>query len=266
MNRSLRVGLVAEGNSTHSMILRLPKIAEELGPIKSAALRVARRLSNFLRAGYAVIDYEDLQPAKLILLRVPDTAAARVVQELSASALRFKDISLVLCESWLMEDVLEPLRLRGASVATLVGFSGVRRNWFAIEGDRAAVQQVRRFLERNDARALEIRPGAKPLYFAAQLLATALPVPLFTCAQAALRESGISGNHLQMLLGDMGQCMFRDLLKGGRSASAGPLEQCSTELAGHYLRTLEQSHPGLAEVINRQLAWSQTRMAASKHS
>ncbi len=73
MKKHLQLGLIAEGNSTNSAVLRLPKIADELGPVKSVTLRVARRLSNFLRAGYAVSEYKDLDAARVVLLRVPDS-------------------------------------------------------------------------------------------------------------------------------------------------------------------------------------------------
>src|ERR1700761_9544568 len=99
MKKRSRIGLVVEGNSTNSAILRLPRLAEELGAIKSTQLRVARRLSNFLRAGYGVATYEDLQASKLILVRVPDNMAPRIVQELCASELDFKHLAIVLCET-----------------------------------------------------------------------------------------------------------------------------------------------------------------------
>src|ERR1700761_2174519 len=101
MKKRSRIGLVVEGNSTNSAILRLPRLAEELGAIKSTQLRVARRLSNFLRAGYGVGAYEDLQGSKLVLVRVPDSMVSRVVNELCESELDFKNLAFALCESWL---------------------------------------------------------------------------------------------------------------------------------------------------------------------
>jgi hypothetical protein len=56
MRKQLRVGLVVEGNVTASPVLRLNGLIDELGPIKSVGLQVARRISNFLRAGYGITD------------------------------------------------------------------------------------------------------------------------------------------------------------------------------------------------------------------
>jgi len=264
MKRQSQLGLLAEGNSGDSAVLRLPKLNQELGPVKSGALRVARRLSNMLRAGYAVGDYEELQAARLTLIRVPDDSVPRIVDELCGADLAFRDLAFVLCETWLTTEVLEPLRKRGASVATLLGFPSARPEWFIVEGQISAVRQTRRFLEMNDFPVLEIRPGCKHLYFAAELLATTLPMPLFMSAQQALRAGGLSGNHLHSLLESMTQKLFRDFIKGSRVNWGGPLLECSPETADVHLQTLREDHAEIAEVLDEQLAWARKRMLKEK--
>ena len=261
MRKQFPVGLVVEGNSTGSAILRLPKLVNELGPVKSAAMRVARRVSNLMRAGYAVEDYEELQAARLILLRVPDAAVPRIVDELCASELVLKELCFVLCESWLEIDILEPLRARGACVATTIAVPSTSRDWFAIEGQVTAVRQLKRFLERNEAWAVELRPGSKSLFFAAELLVTALPVPLFITAQQALRASGISGNRLSALLNQVAQEMFRSSIRGGRATWGGPLNECSAETATAHLEALRGNYGSIAQVVDTQLEWAQKRMS-----
>ncbi len=260
MKKQVQLGLVVEGNSATSSVLQLPKLNEELGPIKSAAFRVARRLSNMLRAGYAVADYEELQAARLILLRVPDSVVPRIVSELCASELVFKGLSFVLCESWLNASALEPLRLRGASVATLLGFPSTHAQWFAVEGQLPAVRQTRRFLENNEARTAEIRPDTKELYFAAELLATALPMPLLLAAQQALRASGLSGHHLSAVLEEMVHKLFRDFLKGARVNWGGPLNEVSVEAAEAFFEALRSSRPDIANIVDEQLPRARARM------
>lgn len=266
MKKQVQLGLVVEGKAVTSAILRLPKIPEELGPVKSATLRVARRLSNMLHAGYAVAEYEELQAARLILLRVPDCAVSRIVDELCTSDLDFRDLAFVLCESWLMIDVLQPLRERGASVATLLSVPSMQHNWFVIEGQVSAVRQTRRFLERNDVKALEIRPGCKPLLFAAELFTMVLPAPLLAVAQQSLRRSGISGHPLSGFLYQMAAKMFEDFLKGSRLTWGGPLTECSAETAEVYFEHLRRSYPQIAEMLDEQLEWAARRMPKQKQS
>jgi hypothetical protein len=256
MKRLRPLGLIVEGNAIASAVLRLPSIARELGPVKSAGLQVARRISNFLHAGYAVTAYEDLQTSGLILLRVPDAAVTRVVEELCASELALGDLSFALCESWLPAETLHPLQARGASVASIVNASFTSPPYFVVEGDAGVVRQVRRMLERGDARTVELRPGAKPLYFAAQLLATAVPAPLFTAAQRALRASGLSGNPLSTFLEGMARDMFDTFAKGSRVTWGGPLTECAPETAEAHLHRLAAQNPELAAIVNQQLAWA----------
>src|SRR6476620_4493148 len=113
MNQQLQLGLIIEGNATHSDILRMPSIVQELGPVKSGSIRVARRHSNQIRAGYPVADYRELHSANLILLKVSDSSVARVVDELCASDLPMKGVGFALCESWLPSDALQPLAKKG---------------------------------------------------------------------------------------------------------------------------------------------------------
>ncbi len=266
MKKRLPLGLVVEGSSKASAILRLPTVGAELGPVKSAAIRVARRLSNFLKAGYAVAEYEELQAARLILLHVPDSAVPRLVEELCQTELVFKDMSFVLCESWLSSSVLSPLASRGATVATVVPVPSSREKWFVVEGQLSAVRQIRRFMERNDARTFEIRPGTKQLYFAATLLTTALPLPLFFNAQQALRASGISGKQLYGLLDEMAKDMFRSFVNGARVTWGGPLTECSEGTATDYLMSLRGSHPQIAEMVEEQLAWARRKFPNPRHT
>lgn len=260
MKKQVQLGLVVEGNSAGSAVLRLPKLTEEVGPVKSGALRVARRLSNMLRAGYAVAEYEELQAAKLVLLRVPDRVVPRIVEELCNSELVLRDLSFVLCETWLTAAALEPLRVRGASVATLLALPSTHPQWFIVEGQVTAVRQTRRFLEQNEVRSAEIRSGTKELYFAAELLTTALPMPLLLTAQQALRGTGLSGHHLSAVLEEMLQKLLRDFLKGARVSWGGPLTEAPPESAEAYFEALQRSRPDIAQVIDEQLAWARKRM------
>ena len=254
MKKLLPVGLVVEGRSTNSIVLSLPNLAGELGPIKSTTLRVARRLSNFLHAGYGVNSYEDLVRCRLLLIRVPDQSISRIVGELCESDLDLSTLAVVLCESWQFGEALEPLRARGAAVGTLLPIISPRRRWFIMDGQTKAARLARQFIEANEGKLLEIRSGRKELYFAAELLATALPIPMFIAAQQALREAGIDGNNLQSLLEELAQKMFKDFLNVSRTAWGGPLTASSPEVVEAHFVRLRQNDPGLAKFVDEQLS------------
>src|SRR4051794_15832840 len=216
MNQQLQLGVIIEGNSTHSEILRLPSVVQELGPEKSSSMRVAGRHSNQLRAGYPIGDYRELQAANLILIKLADSAVPKVVEELCASDLTLKGLGFALCETWLQTRALEPLATRGAQVATILKLPSLSSSRFVVEGDLKAVRQVRRFLARNGARSIELRPEHKHLVFASELLAMAVPTSLLGSAKQSLREAGVSGNVLWDILDQMARKMVLDFSRGSR--------------------------------------------------
>jgi predicted short-subunit dehydrogenase-like oxidoreductase (DUF2520 family) len=260
MKKQLPLGLIAEGNLTSSSILRLPSVVQELGPVKSRGLRLARRASNYLQAGWAVDTYDELQETRLIFIHVPDEAVSRVVSELCASGLQMSSLTFALGETWMPASVLDPLRDRGAGTATIIGAATSRRNWFIVEGGMATVRAIRRLIELSDARAFQIQTGRKQLYFAAELLATALPTALFAHAEQALRAAGISGNLLYTMLEDMSHEMFRTFANGGRVTWGGPLAKCSNEVARRNFDSLRAYDPAMAEYIEVHLAWARSTL------
>jgi predicted short-subunit dehydrogenase-like oxidoreductase (DUF2520 family) len=264
MKHQQLLGLVVEGNATASAILKLPSVLDELGPIKAGVPRVARRLSNFLRAGYPVTTYEELQDARMILLRVPDQTIGRTVNDLTASGLVLKDLAFVLCESCLSTSALAPLADGGAATASIAVVPASRKSWFVVEGQISAVRQIRRLLDRSNARAFELKPGTKPLYFAAQAFALVLPLQLMASAQQALRIAGIKGNHLHELLEEMSFEMFRAFSNGSRFTWPEGRMGCQADTVNYFLEVLRARHPQIAAVLEDQLRAASHRVANQK--
>lgn len=266
--KKLQAGLVIEGKSTSSTLLRLPAIAAELGPIKSSGLQVARRVSNFLKAGYAVTHFSDFNDAGLILIRVPDASVDRAVREICESGLNCAEHSFVLCETWCPTEKLSLLRTMGASIASVVALPTDHEKTFAVEGDPAAVRQTRRLIERANQRTIELRQGAKHLLFAATLLCSAMPVPMLLMAQQALRDCGVSGNQLSATLEEMHGEMMTGFLKGARTHWGGPLAESLKSFQGDYWERLDHTHPELANTLKDWVALSRgymtTKMSRSQ--
>lgn len=253
MTKPLQLGLISEGDSRFSHVLHLRRLRDDLGPVKSSTFPIARRLCNFLRAGYAVTDYEELQSADLILIRVPDGSLPRVIGEMCRAGLPFSRVSFVLCESWLTTDSLAPLRIVGSTVATLMSVPTAEHNCFIVEGETAAVRGVKQLMEHNNAHVLEIRPGSKALYFASELLATTLAMPLLIASQQALRAAGVDGKAVTEIAEEMMQYLMRGFVKGVRTMSGGPLKDCNPEVAAMHLDTLRRIAPELAQIVDSHL-------------
>jgi predicted short-subunit dehydrogenase-like oxidoreductase (DUF2520 family) len=253
MKAPQQLGLVVEGNSTKSAILRFPDLGERIGPIKASSLSVAHRVSNFLRAGSAVATYDELEGCDLVLIRVPDQSVERVVNEIAGSKLDLRGVCFLLCETWLPSDALRPLESKGSLTATLLAIPAEDAQWFAVEGAYAAVKRVKRMLNTVGARVLELKSGTKQLYFAASAFAETLPRALFAAAQQSLRASGLSGNHLYAVIEEMAQSMFRDISRGSRAGWTGPLLDCPEDLAATYMQILRDTRPDLAGLLTEHL-------------
>jgi hypothetical protein len=263
--KKLPIGLVIEGNSTSSTLLRLPAIASELGPVKSSSMPAARRVSNFLKGGYGVAGYADLQSARTILIRVPDSAADRVISEISNAGLVWANHCFVLCESWMPTERLEPLRRLGAGVASLVALPTGQQKTFVLEGDSPSVRQLRRIIDRAnldqaDVRAIELRPGTKHLLFAATALCSPMPLPMLLMAQQLLRDCGLSGNQLLAVIEDMTNEMLAGFLKGARNNRGGALADYMKPTHGGYWDRLDEANPEASATLRKILELSRDHM------
>ncbi len=221
---------------------------------------MARRVSNFLKGGYATNSYADLGAARTVFIRVPEEAIERVVAEISKAELNWPEHSFALCETWAPTELLQPLRANGAGIASVVSLPNAQQKTFAVEGDIPAVRQVRRAIERTDARTIELKPNTKHLLFAASILCTAIPVPLLLMAQHALREGGVNGNQLSMLTEEMSGEMLFSVLKGARMAWGGPLADSLESSQGVYWKRLNETHPELAKTLKEMVDWSKKYM------
>jgi predicted short-subunit dehydrogenase-like oxidoreductase (DUF2520 family) len=253
MKKPLPVGLVVEGNATASTLLHLPDLADQIGPVKSTALRVARRFSNALRAGHAVATYEELQNSRLVLIRVPDESLERIVQEIQASELALRQMCFAVCETWVASDMLARLRAAGASVASLILVPGTEAPWFVAEGDLPCIRQARRLVEGSGARLLQLRTGCKSLYFAAELLATTFPLPFLAAAKTSLRQAGLSGRLLSSVLDQLSYKLLRNVKAGTRMPLGGPMAACSEEVSSAHLAGTRARLPEVGVLIDRHL-------------
>ncbi len=253
MKRRLPVGLVVEGNVTTSAVLRLPGIGDHIGPVISSTLRVARRFTNAFRAGDAVESFEELSETRLVILRIPDSSLNRILDHFCASELDLKGMCFAVCETWLASDCLSSLRDRGASVATVSTLPGSGARWFIVEGDKPALRQVRQLFEFTGARVIALREGTKPLYFAAEYLATVVPLPLFSTAQTALREAGISGKILTAVMDRLAQRLIKNIRAGNRLTHVGPFQSGEGGYTDEQLQCVREVIPEAASLSSSTL-------------
>src|SRR5437763_16682721 len=97
MKKDQWIGLIGAGKITDSPLVRMWALRERLGPVKAPSVRVASRISNSLRAGHPVVDYQEFDDCALILISIPDSLVPKIVAELLPQPLTWCNKAVVLC-------------------------------------------------------------------------------------------------------------------------------------------------------------------------
>src|SRR5581483_3913935 len=132
----MRLALYGAGAVSKSFIAGLPRLPRQLGPVAASSYRLASRIVNSVRAGFAVKSLEGFEDEQLILICVPDPALAGVVRHLAAARLDWFGREVLLCDSHYDSRALDPLREPGAETGSLKPIHSAPGR-FIVEGDRA---------------------------------------------------------------------------------------------------------------------------------
>ncbi len=212
----MKTALVCAGGVGQSFFARMPEVLRSVGPVKASSLRVARRISNSLRAGRAVDSYAELDGSKLIWIVVSEEALDRIVTEVAAEA-GIEGAMIVLCATRRDSLSAGPLRMRGARVATLDAVEPDEKTLVA-EGNPQVVRELRRLAAIERRKLIQIEPESKVRYLAAVRLAANLPLTYFAAAMESLRASGFSRADAARLVEVLGTRSLRAYGKSGRKA------------------------------------------------
>jgi predicted short-subunit dehydrogenase-like oxidoreductase (DUF2520 family) len=243
-------GLVGAGGVSRSFMARMPALLADLGPVKAASYRVARRLVNSLRAGYAVPDYGALGTCDLIWLAVPDALLDPILRDLAVQA-PLDGTMVVLCGS--TRDSLWPSTLgKGhARVASLniIEESGERA--FVAEGHSDVLRELRRLTSVERRKLIEIRPAGKGLYFAGVNLATSLILPWIAAAVDSLRAAGFSRSDATRVAQTLASHSLRSYARAGRRAWSPRVAPELRRSAERDLASIQSAAPLLAALYGK---------------
>jgi hypothetical protein len=181
--------VIGAGALSKSVIGQLPRKAREIGPVAGVSYRVASRMRNALRAGYAVRGAEELGGVPVILFHAPDAQMRQIAGLLEDAGIDWKDKSLIFCDCEVPVSILDRFRSMGAATAEArqFGMAGA----IMVEGTPPALGRALRIAAELKLRAIEIEPGTSDVFAATVTLATAALTPLVNRASALLRRCGL---------------------------------------------------------------------------
>jgi predicted short-subunit dehydrogenase-like oxidoreductase (DUF2520 family) len=221
--------------------------------ISCRTLRSARSAVAFIGAGRPTTsNTKAAAGSSLVLIATPDRVIAPLARELADSGLPWRGRVVAHTSGALASGALEPLRRRGAQVASLhplasiadprEGFRRFHGIPFAIEGDPKAVRALRRLVESLGGVPITIPRQAKALYHLVACLLSNDLVALLSFGLDAARALGLSRReairlYLPLVRGTVDNV---DRL-GPVKALTGPVSRGDVEtlrLHGEALRTL----------------------------
>ncbi len=173
----------------------------QLGQIMNRSLSGAQRAQEFIGAGAAIGEIEQLRQADITMLTVPDDQIALNCRSLAACGL-FQAGSIVFhCSGAKSSSELIAASEAGAWVASLHPVrsfadsaevaASFKDTIFSVEGDAAALQILLPALQAVEARVVQIDAASKLLYHAGSVFASNYLVTLIETALQAYQAAGI---------------------------------------------------------------------------
>lgn len=242
MKRSSSLALLAAGRVSDSLLLRIPSLADYLGPIRSSSLRLASRIANILGAGHPVDSTEAFTSSETIIISVPSNWLPQVVDDLVEAPLDWKSKTVLMCDSDLDSCSLNKLAFAGAETGSISQIHDAEENLFVIEGSRKALRIAKHLLQAPGIKIVTMDSGRKPLFDAAISFATTLALPLITASAETLRACGMEQNDSYHVADKLFQRTLRTYLKAGRKGWEGALpDENSSALRQQMIALMERS-------------------------
>ncbi len=236
----------------------------------AGAARESRRLIGAGRAATSV--GRSSRTGDVVIIAVPDDAVGRVAASLASSGADWAGRTVFHTSGLLPAGTLQPLRARGARVASLHPAQAFARKdapardfrgiTWGVEGDGEAVASAKALVRGLGGHVLLLSERDKPLYHAACALASNALVALEGTAIGLLRAAGIDEKTASGILLPLAQGTLQNVKNlGPEGALTGPVLRGDEATVRKHLEALRQD-PGASEIY-RALGRRILRLAAS---
>ncbi len=218
MKKLQQVALVGAGKLTDSPLARLRNLGSHLGPVKAPSLRVASRIANTLRAGYAVDGYAGFESCPLVLISVPGRLLASTVDELALAPFSWLGKLAVLCSNEAGCNELAPLAELGAVTGSLACVPGSDDQWFVLEGSKLVERSLRPLIVGRGERVTLIGTSQKNHYLSALACLSARLSPLLQEASESLKHAQVPNLKTVAIIEKQVSRTMRSYFRSGKPA------------------------------------------------
>lgn len=200
--------------------------------LKGLDLSEASRAAEFIQAGQAVGSWQDMRPADLWLITVPDTKIAEVAEEMAVAVSPVTGTVAFHCSGFLPAATLAPLRTLGWTLASthpvltfadpaaaVAQFSGTP---CGLEGDEVALAALRPLFQAAGAQCFSVETASKPLYHAAAVFSSNFTVVLQAIAREAWASAGVPDALVPQIEASLMAATVKNISEFGPRAITGP--------------------------------------------
>lgn len=230
-------------------------------------VRAARESRRIIGQGVATTDFHRLaKAADIVVITVPDDAVGQVAGELARSGISWSGKTVFHASGLLPARVLEPLRKRGAHIASVHPVQSFPRKdappsifkgiTWGVEGDPAAVAAAEDMVRSLRGNILLLSEKDKPLYHAACSLASNAMIALEWTASGMLGAAGIGEKAAAGILSPLLQGTLQNVKDlGPEQALTGPILRGDAATVRLHLKALRDDPParGVYLVLGKQI-------------
>jgi predicted short-subunit dehydrogenase-like oxidoreductase (DUF2520 family) len=259
--------LVENGVRITSVVSRTPKSA--------------RAGAKYLRSRSWSTTVSAIPPGTdLILITTPHGAIASVGSALAAHpSLDFRRLSVCHASGMLTADVLEPLRVKGATVFSFHPLQTFPREfkpqdiletargiYYGVDGSAKAIRAAKRLAAKLKGRVIEIPPGMRPFYHAACVVATNHLAALLWALERMFEALGTRERRFLPVFRPIVDATVTNV---GRSSPAraltGPIARGGIETVAAHLSSIKHHCPEVLPIF-AQLSLETISLARTKGS
>ncbi len=208
--------------------------------LKGLDLSEAGQAAKFIEAGRPVTTWQDMRPADLWLITVPDTKIAGVATEIAGALAKSKGTVAFHCSGFLPASAMAPLRSLGwelASVHPVLTFAdpSAAVDQFngtpcGLEGEEAALATLHPLFEAAGGLCFPVRTDCKALYHAAAVFSSNFNVVLQAIAREAWAAAGVPEELAPRIQASLLTATFENILAFGPRAITGPAARGDREV------------------------------------
>jgi predicted short-subunit dehydrogenase-like oxidoreductase (DUF2520 family) len=210
--RGASVAVVGAGRLGTALARALDACGYEVRALVSRSAAHAQRaamLAGVDALALGLDQFDRLPQVEILFITTPDDAVAETARRLAA-LVQVRARVVLHASGALSSEVLSPLRARGLHVGSMhplaavsdaeAGAESLRRAFYCVEGDGAAVRATRRVVRDLGGRSFTVESHDKALYHAAAVLTAGHVVALFDVSLSALEACGLSAARAQKVL------------------------------------------------------------------